>query len=270
VSVGDGRETAFWHDNWLLDGPLAELMPALYSHYTGRVVSVHDVVSTGLRALLQRRLTTQASEELAQLENLLLGVNLSENPDQRSSFFEGIDHRLRSGLIYKSSTRGDHASPSFEFVWRNFAPPRVKFFGWLLTQNRIHSRTSLVRKNILDDARCEVCGAEDETADHVFSGCTFVQTFWSRIGWAPGGIPPVTELWNSQTPPRVHKSVAHPLILLYCWEIWRHRNDVVFRHMAPSIDCLVAASKEAARSWSCRIPNKNEALKRNWSSIVDM
>lgn len=141
----------------------------------------------GLCNLLQHRLTGHAAAELSHLEGLLQEVNLEETPDQRASFFEDNSHRLLSGIIfsgiiYCASMRGDHACPSYNFVWRNFAPPRVKFFGWLLAQNRIQCRTSLLRKNILEDARCEVCGQEDETADHIISGCSFVCSFWMHIG----------------------------------------------------------------------------------------
>lgn len=97
-----------------------------------------------------------------------------------------------------------------------------KFFGcsWLLTQNRIHCRTALVRKHILDDARCELCGLADETADHIFSECPFIQTFWAHFGWSPAGIAKVSEFWNTQAPPRIAKPVLNPLLLLFCWEIW--------------------------------------------------
>jgi len=99
-------------------------MPAIFSHYNGRAAFVCDVVTTGIRNLLQRRLTAQASAELLQLEELLLDVSLDESHDQRVSFFQDDNRRLMSGLIYRASTRGDQPCPAFKFVWRNFAPPR--------------------------------------------------------------------------------------------------------------------------------------------------
>jgi len=175
-----------------------------------------------------------------------------------------------SGIIYRASTREEQPCPSFKFVWRNFAPPRVKFFGWLLTKNRIHCRTSLVLKNILQNSVCEICREADESADHMFSVCNFVHDFWHRIGWNPDGIAPVTELWQTQAPLRIHEDVAQPIILLCCWEIWKHRNEVVFRSLEPSVDRLVAACKESARSWSCRIPRLNASLAATWSNSFDM
>lgn len=113
-------------------------MPALYSHFIERATSVRDVTSTALRGQFQRRLTTQAATELDRLSEMLQDVTLTIESNERSSFFEDGQHRLLAGLIYKASTRGDHRCASYAFVWCNFAPPRVKFFGWLLAQNRIH------------------------------------------------------------------------------------------------------------------------------------
>ena len=148
---------------------------------------------------MQRRLAAQAAADL------LLNVSFNDDPDQRTSFFEDDSHRLISGVIYLPSTKGDQVCPSFEFVWKNFAPPRVKLFGWLLAKERIHCRTSLVHKHILQEGQCEICKEGDETADHIFSGCSSIRGLWERIRWCPEGIAKVTELWETQVPPRVHK-----------------------------------------------------------------
>ena len=217
-SLSYGRNTTFWHDRWLTDTPMAAMMPALHSHFTGRATSVHDVVSAALRGQFQRRLTTQVVAKLDQLTEMLQDVTLSTENDDRASFFEDGDHRLLAGLIYKASARGDHQCASYNFVWCNFAPPRVKFFGWLLTQNGIHCRMALVHNNILDDARCELCSP----------------------------------------------------LLLFCWEIWKHTNEVVFRGMAPDISLLRAACKESIKAWCCCIPRKDESLARQWSNVMSM
>ena len=49
-------------------------------------------------------------------------------------------------MIYKTSVRGDQKLPSFDFIWRNFAPPREKFFAWLLVQDRIQCKANLEKK----------------------------------------------------------------------------------------------------------------------------
>jgi hypothetical protein len=208
--------------------------------------------------LLQQRLSAQASEELDQLNNLLSDVLLEDAPDQRMSFYQERDVKLLSGVIYRASTRDDQPCPSFKFVWRNFSPPRVKFFAWLLT------------KNVLQDATCEVCHQDCETADHIISGCSFTRDFWAAIGWNPDNIAPVSDLWLSQPPPRIHDDITNPMILLCRWEIWKHRNDVVFKRLPPSKERLMATCRDAMNSWACRIPRRNAPLLSRWNMIFDM
>jgi hypothetical protein len=75
---------------------------------------------------------------------------------------------------------------------------------------------------------------------------------------------------STKPPSSVHPSAAHSLILLYCWEIWKHRNEVIFRHMEPSMDRLMATCKEVGRLWSCRIPRQNTVLISRWDAIFNM
>ena len=87
-----------------------------------------------------------------------MDVELDNAPDQRSSLFQDAAGKLLTNFIYKASTQGDQPPPAFKFIWHSFAPPRVKFFAWLLTKNRINCKTCLVRKNLLQHTTCEICG----------------------------------------------------------------------------------------------------------------
>lgn len=73
-------------------------------------------------------------------------------------------------LIYQASLNGEQECPSFKFVW-------------LLTQNRIHCKTALAWKNIIQNDRCDLCVGDDgETAEHIISECPFACAF----SWVPG------------------------------------------------------------------------------------
>ena len=70
-------------------------------------------------------------------------------------------------MIYKALIREEQKLPYFDFVWCNHAPLRVRFFAWLLVQNRIKCKANLERKGLLPDALCELCKSQDEDADHI-------------------------------------------------------------------------------------------------------
>ena len=150
-------------------------------------MSVQQRMTRGLSSLLQPRLTQRAQSELQQLQ-LSGSVTLTEERDERVCAFEKEDHKLATALIYRASMRGEQQLPSFAFVWHNFAPPRVRFFTWLLTQNSIHCKVNLSRKGIVHEATCDICTKEDEDADHIISGCEFARQFWLKIGWNPDDI----------------------------------------------------------------------------------
>lgn len=155
--------------------------------------------------------------DLDALSQLLRDVALGTEPDRRTYYFKDSNHRLVSGLIYWASVPGDHTCAAYTFVWKSFAP-RVKFFGWLLTKERIHCRTNLERKNIIDDATCGFCKLTDETVDHIFSGCPFVQSCWASIGWAPQHIASCKTIWLSSPLPM---SPTGSCILCCCSSVGR-------------------------------------------------
>lgn len=59
------------------------------------------------------------------------------------------------------------ANQSYEFIWKYCSPPRIKFFDWLLLQQKIQCKTSLVKKHFLEDDTCELCGQMPESSDHI-------------------------------------------------------------------------------------------------------
>lgn len=42
VKVGDGSETSFWEDQWMIDTTLAAKFPALHTHFMGGDMSVQQ------------------------------------------------------------------------------------------------------------------------------------------------------------------------------------------------------------------------------------
>ena len=198
------------------------------------------------------------------METVIRDISLSDTSDQRSCFFAGDNHRLLSGMIYKASMRSGSTCPAYQFIWKNIATPRVKFFGWLLTKNRINCKSNLLNKRVLEEDICAICGQGSETADHLISGCSFAQVFWRQIGWQAENIAEVRCLWESTAPVAMPRMALSSLLLLLCWELWKHRHDVVFRDMPPSHSRLIVACRESARQWRCRLSKNDARLSSFW------
>lgn len=98
------------------------------------------------------------------------------------------------------------------FIWSSHAPPRVKFFTWLTSHDRLQSRANLHKKKIVPDATCEVCSRCDETASHILFHCEFVGLSGMLLVsmWAP---PPAAPTSTSSSALHLSAVTPSPLIL---------------------------------------------------------
>ncbi|TVT98699.1 hypothetical protein EJB05_55991, partial [Eragrostis curvula] len=85
----------------LTTGRLSEELPALYSHAIKPATSVRTVLSDGLRAHLQPRLTRVPEAELQCAQSWISNVTLQDGPDRRCSPLIDADNKLRTSPIYK-------------------------------------------------------------------------------------------------------------------------------------------------------------------------
>jgi len=177
VTVQNGANTAFWEDRWLGAEPLCSTYPALYSHVAQHGASVREIVSQGIPHFLVPRLSCQARAELAAVQLSMSGWELIAGDDNRRSNLQTSEGRLMTSKIYKLATSSENACDHYIFVWKNYAPPKVKFFAWLLLQNRIQCSSNLKKKNILESDSCVLCSHAAETADHLMASCPFAQSF---------------------------------------------------------------------------------------------
>jgi hypothetical protein len=270
--VGDGRRTSFWEDDWLGVGSLCHAMPALFSHATKPRASVAAVLDKGVRESLVARLTIEDEDELGQVLHLIELVSLSDVPDSRTLIRcakKGGD--LDVGALYALLLTGGVTVPYANFVWDSYAPSKEKFFAWLLVCARIQSRAALLRKHILtaEEAGCAICSAPLETADHLIFGCSFAQTFWSAVGWPLPSSASVEMLHSYPTPAPFGKAAASTFVILLCWNLWKHRNGVVFRHDQPCQSRLLRACREDAALWRSRLPHAIADEAAAWDACLN-
>jgi hypothetical protein len=207
MEVGDGHTTSFWHDCWTALGPLAEAYPTLNTHARRGEASVRHVLSSSLHHDFVLRLSYVASTELGTLDCLLGDVVLTNGTDVRRCLWEDVASKLSSAALYKTVTASKVECVYYKFIWENCAPPNVKFFGWLLVQNRIQTKENLLKKHCLDNDTCEVCDiGATESAAHLIVGCPFSPGFWHWLG-IELIEDDVASLWNVQ--PLVHLSATH-------------------------------------------------------------
>lgn len=178
-------------------------------------------MTDGLEAHLTTRLTAQAASELAKVRDLLQHVSLGEAEDswlnpccRDTTLLPSVDTYVKL-----KTAAGSTNSAFAAFVWRNHAPPRIQFFGWLLMQERIQCRVNLAKKNILTNSSCALCGQE-ESCDHIILHCSFASQVWSSLGFQTADAT-VKLLWNVARPATVPKRQFSAFLLLVSWLLWK-------------------------------------------------
>jgi hypothetical protein len=79
--------------------------------------------------------------------------------------------------------------PGATWVWKNWAPQRVKFFTWLALRQRLWSAETRRRHWTRRPWYLLLCDQESETVDHLLVNCSFANLSLSQI-WVCGGRGP--------------------------------------------------------------------------------
>ena len=79
-------------------------------------------------------------------------------------------------------------------VWKSWAPPKIKYFAWLIIQDRVWTGD---RPNC---GLCKLCNQEPESAAHLLFGCRYTIRVWGLIkDWLglPYIVPTSWSAWPS-------------------------------------------------------------------------
>ena len=269
VQLGDG-ETTSWFDVWNGQDTLADRFPALISHCTKTELTLCELKRDGLGSTLVQRLSSEALAELTEVDDILAAWLPTDQPDKRLSPFADDDGKLHTSQLYKMLQSAQCAAdPVAAFVWRNRAPPRVQFFAWLLVRERIQSRENLKRRKVLEDAACEICASADETAAHIMFECEFAKSFWAALHIDLPSLMTTAKLSELVPPQHIPAGHFDSFLLLCCWQLWKRRNNAVFRQQLDPLGAVMRAARDDARSWGSRLPQKDLHIGLSWCSVIE-
>lgn len=119
--------------------------------------------------------------------------------------------------------------PNRTVIWGTRVPTKVRFFAWLLCNDRLSTGANLLQKKCIapDEVICPRCPHPTEDALHLFYGCPEAIATWDRldIDTTPASV---TNPWVARHPPHLLHNVWSDVLLVILWRLWTACNNKVF------------------------------------------
>ncbi|GJY30473.1 RNA-directed DNA polymerase, eukaryota [Tanacetum coccineum] len=182
IRVGNGHNTRFWRDSWLVDSPLCTRFPRMYALERNKEISVAAKWGDPSFDHSFRRQARDGAEsqQWAELLSLLGTFTLSPSIDRWVSDLNG------EGLFRVKDFRSfldDLLLPSSNMAtrWVKCVPVKVNVFVWRARLERLPTRDNLAKRGVpIVSNLCPVCGSFPEDAHHLFFGCDLAKNIFSE------------------------------------------------------------------------------------------
>ena len=138
---------------------------------------LHDVWDgENLMLTFRRSVSTSTTNLWLELFSFVESVSLSEEEDQILWHFTSTGKNSVQSLYAVIHHRG--VTPMFvSSVWKIAIPPRVQFFLWLLSNNRLLTRDNFAKRRDVSDPTCLFCN-EKESISRLFFECCVARNVW--------------------------------------------------------------------------------------------
>jgi hypothetical protein len=144
VQLGDGKQASFWNSRWWHGGTLAARFPLLHKHSRRKNRSVAQALTDNRWISdIDHNLTQEIIVEYTKLWEELEGIVLSDSQQDTISWIMTADGAYSAKSAYALHFIGRTQCESADQAWRTKAPPKCKFFIWLMLQNRIWTAARL-------------------------------------------------------------------------------------------------------------------------------
>lgn len=259
-TLGNGESTFFWTDRWLNGESIQNIAPTVFGAVELRkrkALVAEAITGNAWVRHINGPLTFQLVVEFAKLCDLLEHVQLSQELDTfRCRLTE--DQNYSAALAYGAMFLGSSMPVGAKHIWKTTAPPRVRFFFWLVMHGRCWTADRRFRHGLQPSNICIMCEQGVETMDHILLGCPFSREVWfiwlSKLHLHANVIiddGPALRWWLlvRKPVPKVLRKGFDSLVFLIGWMLWKERNARTFNAMSSTAPQLAADIQEQADLW---------------------
>jgi len=232
-----GDTVSFWDD--LIDGRIySQRFPSLFAFAKEPRISFWKIRSAeSLLDCFRGPMSKQAYNEFLELQHDL--SLLSPVPPDALDVWSFIwgQQRYSSNKYYQYQFSSLKPHRTITWIWKAKCVPKIKFFSWLLLNDRLNTRNMLRRRNkfLEEGYNCVLCQTNsEETIEHLFFGCSSSVSRWFALG--------ITWDYNANIREKLciaKQDFPQPffmeIFMIGAWCIWNERNALIFDGEVPNL-----------------------------------
>uniref|UniRef100_A0A453A0P5 Reverse transcriptase zinc-binding domain-containing protein n=1 Tax=Aegilops tauschii subsp. strangulata TaxID=200361 RepID=A0A453A0P5_AEGTS len=266
ITLGNKRSTKFWSSSWLNGSAPKNIAHNLYKLVRRKNASVAAALANGnWMRRLQRLTTTTDLHCFFSLWQHIQQVNLTDEPDAICWKTSSSNHYSASSA-YDLQFLGSINRPALDKIWHIKSEGKVKFFTWLLAQNRLPPTYRLRARRCDIADRCSLCDQTAETAARLFCHFPFTSEVCFKLHCTLQPSQNAAASFNNMHFLTAQDWWAHhsngpkqnaQQVMYFAWNIWNERNRRVFKHISSTADeivSLIASDLNHLRVALCRPP----------------
>jgi hypothetical protein len=227
--IGDGKKMKFCEDNWLGTSSLAIQFRNLYIILNEKNKTIHELWDGNtLKCTFRKVVDVNLMRDWEEIIQLASTIILSGDQEEMVWTFNS-NGEYSSQSLYKIVNFRGVKPVHTPAVWNLKIPPRVHFFLWLLTQNKVLTRDNVNKRKHLEDVRCVFC-CEPESIHHLFFDCAVAKQMWIDISACVNVecgtcLENIEKLWLSNK----KFTVVNIFTSTALWGLWKLRNSICFQ-----------------------------------------
>jgi hypothetical protein len=188
----------------------------------------------------------EALMEYLTVWDLLQEVELQQDSQDKHIWRLSPTGVYSASSAYEALFQGAVLFGPFERIWKSWAPPKCRFFMWLVAHQRCWTADWLAKRGLPHPDFCPLCDQEEENIQHLLVGCVFAREFWFQLlqfvglaALAPQPSDSFADWWEKVEGLVCDELRAglNSLVILSSWTIWKLRNDCLQWGFSKSCHC---------------------------------
>jgi len=180
ISLGNGKSTLFWTDRWIDGSSVEDLAPSLFKAVRPRkrkATVAEALPGSAWASHVAGPISLQLLVEFNQLCDRLQQVHLQHQPN---TFHWSLtaDKEYSAASAYGAMFFGSTPLLGAKLIWKTAAPPKVRFFFWLVVHERCWTADRRFRRGLQQSDTCVICDQAPETMDHLLCSCSLARQAW--------------------------------------------------------------------------------------------